>query len=74
MPIDLDKALGAELPERSFSWTASDVLLYHLGIGFGSRPGDNLDTRTLSFTNDTEALQVKRAKQAAEDYITGRFG
>jgi acyl dehydratase len=57
VPIDLDKALGAELPERSFSWNASDVLLYHLGIGFGSRRGDNLDPRTLSFTTE-EDLQV----------------
>ena len=58
MPIDLDQALGAELPETSFSWTESDVLLYHLGVGFGTRPGDNLDAATLSFTNDTDALQV----------------
>lgn len=58
MPIDLDQALGAELPETSFSWTESDVLLYHLGVGFGTRPGDNLDPRALSFTNDTDALQV----------------
>ena len=58
MPIDLDKALGAELPERSFSWTESDVLLYHLGIGFGARKGDNLDAPTLSFTADGDRLQV----------------
>jgi acyl dehydratase len=58
VPIDLTQALGAELPERSFSWTTSDVLLYHLGIGFGSRQGDNLDPRTLSYTSDTDALQV----------------
>jgi acyl dehydratase len=58
VPIDLDKALGAELPERSFSWTASDVLLYHLGIGFGSRRGDNLDARTLTYTLDGDDLQV----------------
>lgn len=58
MPIDLDQALGAELPETSFSWTESDVLLYHLGIGFGSRPGDNTDAHTLRFTNDSSDLQV----------------
>lgn len=33
MPIDPSVAIGAALPERSFSWTASDVLLYHLAIG-----------------------------------------
>ena len=58
MPIDPDVAIGAELPDRSFSWTSSDVLLYHLGIGFGSRPGDNLDPATLSYTNDGKELQV----------------
>jgi len=58
MPIDAGKAIGAALPDRTFSWTESDVLLYHLGIGFGSRPGDNLDPRTLSYTTDRDDLQV----------------
>ena len=35
MPIDLDKALGAELHETSYSWNQNDVILYHLGIGAG---------------------------------------
>jgi acyl dehydratase len=58
MPIDPDLAIGAELPDRSFAWTSSDVLLYHLGIGAGSRPGDNLDPRALRYTLDDEHLQV----------------
>jgi acyl dehydratase len=58
MPIDPSKAIGAQLPDRSFTWTESDVLLYHLGIGFGSRPGDNLDTKALSYTLEGPALQV----------------
>ena len=58
MPIDPSKAIGAALPDRSFSWTESDVLLYHLGVGFGSRPGDNLDPRTLSYTLEDAGLQV----------------
>lgn len=58
MPIDPDVAIGAELPERSFAWTESDVLLYHLGVGFGAREGDNLDAATLSYTNDGPDLQV----------------
>ncbi len=57
MPIDLDQALGAELAEQTFSWTQSDVLLYHLAIGFGGRQGDNLDPSTLSFTSEPD-LQV----------------
>jgi acyl dehydratase len=52
MPIDPDVAIGAELPQRSFSWDSSDVLLYHLAIGAGSRPGDNLDPAALRWTLD----------------------
>jgi acyl dehydratase len=53
MPIDPDVAIGAQLPDRTFSWTSSDVLLYHLGIGAGSRAGDNLDPKALRYTLDT---------------------
>lgn len=58
MPIDPGIAIGAELPDRTFSWTSSDVLLYHLGIGAGSRAGDNLDPKALRYTLDDEYLQV----------------
>lgn len=58
MPIDPDVAIGAQLPDRSFSWTSSDVLLYHLGIGAGSGAGDNLDPKALRYTLDDEHLQV----------------
>ena len=58
MPIDPDVAIGAELPERSFSWRSSDVLLYHLGIGAGSRAGDNLDPKALRYTLEGDSLQV----------------
>ena len=43
MPIDPDVAIGAQLPDRTFSWESSDVLLYHLGIGAGARPGSQVD-------------------------------
>ncbi|MGI5498738.1 MaoC/PaaZ C-terminal domain-containing protein [Lentzea sp. CA-135723] len=33
MPIDPAVAVGAELPEVEFSWSESDVLLYHLALG-----------------------------------------
>jgi acyl dehydratase len=35
MPIDLDKALGAALPEAAFDWSEKDVILYQLGLGAG---------------------------------------
>ncbi len=50
MPIDPEVAIGAQLPDRTFSWESSDVLLYHLGIGAGSRPGDNVDPTALRYT------------------------
>jgi acyl dehydratase len=58
MPIDPEKAVGAALPDRSFAWTSSDVLLYHLALGAGSRPGDQTDPEALRYTLDDEHLQV----------------
>ncbi|HEX5087654.1 MAG TPA: MaoC/PaaZ C-terminal domain-containing protein [Nocardioides sp.] len=58
MPIDPEAAIGAPVGERSFSWTSSDVLLYHLAIGAGSRPGDHVDSAALRWTTDGAGLQV----------------
>jgi acyl dehydratase len=49
MPINLDEALGAELPPDEFSWSSSDVQLYHLALGAGTRP---LDPRELRYLTD----------------------
>lgn len=54
MPIDPTLAIGAELPAREFSWTASDVLLYHLALGAG---GDPMDPRELRYATEND-LQV----------------
>jgi acyl dehydratase len=54
VPIDLDVALGAQLPVADFSWTASDVLLYHLALGAGTDP---VDPRELRYTLEDD-LQV----------------
>jgi acyl dehydratase len=48
MPIDPDVAIGAELGSVDFSWTDSDVLLYHLAIG----------STDLSYTLESAGLQV----------------
>ncbi len=58
MPIDAARAVGAELPERQFAWTPSDVLLYHLALGAGAAPGDPTDPRSLRYTLDDDNLQV----------------
>jgi acyl dehydratase len=58
MPIDPSVAIGADLGSRTFSWTESEVLLYHLGIGAGSHEGDHLSPAALRYTLDSPALQV----------------
>lgn len=40
MPVDAAKALAAPPRTGAVSWTASDVLLYHLGIGAGRSATD----------------------------------
>jgi acyl dehydratase len=47
MPIDLDVALSAELPPLEFSWSSSDVQLYHLGLGAGADPMSPRELRYL---------------------------
>ena len=48
MPIDPHVAIGAELGSLDFSWSDSDVLLYHLAIG----------ATDLSYTLEGPGLQV----------------
>jgi acyl dehydratase len=45
MPIDRDVAVGAPWSEATFSWTPSDVLLYHLALGAGADPLSPLELR-----------------------------
>jgi acyl dehydratase len=54
VPIDPGVAVGAQLPAEDFSWTSSDVLLYHLALGAG---GDPIDPRELRYTIEDD-LQV----------------
>src|SRR3954470_11743486 len=54
VPIDPSVALGAELPPHDFSWTSSQVLLYHLALGAGADP---LDPNELRYTIE-DGLQV----------------
>jgi len=50
VPIDLDTALGAQLPSQEFSWTASDVALYALSVGAAADP---TDTTGLEYVHDS---------------------
>jgi acyl dehydratase len=58
MPINPDQAIGAHVGTTTFSWGSSDVLLYHLAIGAGSRPGDSLDPGALRYTTERGEQQV----------------
>lgn len=49
MPIDPSIGLGAELATLEFSWTATDVQLYNLGLGAGADP---MNPRELSYLVD----------------------
>jgi acyl dehydratase len=49
MPIDVDRALGAEFGAVEFSWTATNVQLYNLALGAGADP---MDPRELSYVID----------------------
>jgi len=40
MPIDLSKALGAELPALDYEYNQSKLILYALGVGAGADPDD----------------------------------
>jgi acyl dehydratase len=45
MPIDVEKALAAALPELPYAWDPDRVILYHLGIGAGVPPTEPRELR-----------------------------
>jgi acyl dehydratase len=51
VPVDPSAALGAELPATEFSWSSSDVLLYHLALGAGADP---VDAGELRYTTEDD--------------------
>ena len=55
MPIDPDVALAAAPRVDEFSWTNSDVLLYHLALGAGNPPTDPRELR-YAYEKDLQVL------------------
>jgi acyl dehydratase len=43
LPIDIDAALGSQLPSQKFAWDEDRVILYHLGLGAGAPATDPLE-------------------------------
>lgn len=68
MPIDLDRALGAELQPVEFSWTSSDVQTYHLALGAGANPMDPRELRYL--TDGTPQVLPTFSSVAASFHMT----
>ena len=68
MPIDLDAALGAQLDPVEFSWSSSDVQLYHLTLGAGSDPMDPRELRYL--TDGTPQVLPTFSSVAATFHMT----
>jgi acyl dehydratase len=68
MPIDLGIALGAELEPVEFSWSSSDVQLYHLALGAGSDPMDPRELRYL--TDETPRVLPTFSSVAASFHMT----
>jgi acyl dehydratase len=68
MPIDLDVAVGAELEPVEFSWTSSDVQLYHLTLGAGADPVDPRELRYL--IDETPQVLPTFASVAASFHMT----
>jgi len=68
MPIDPDVALAAELDPIEFSWSSSDVQLYHLGLGAGADPMDPRELRYL--VDDTPQVLPTFGNVAATFHAT----
>lgn len=69
MPIDAALALAAELDPIEFSWTSSDIQLYHLSLGAGADPMDERELRYL--IDDTPQVLPTFGNVAASFHMTG---
>src|ERR1700716_2039595 len=68
MPIDVNIALAAELDPIEFSWTSSDIQLYHLGLGAGNDPMNKRELRYL--VDDTPQVLPTFGNVAATFHMT----
>lgn len=68
MPINVDAALAAELEPLEFSWSSSDVQLYHLALGAGADPVDPRELRYL--VDDTPQVLPTFGNVAATFHAT----
>jgi acyl dehydratase len=69
MPIDREKALGADLGESQGSYSPDDVILYHLGIGAGFAA---TDTSELAYTYEKNLKVLPSFAVVAASGMTAR--
>ena len=69
MPIDREKALGADLGESTGCYGPDDVILYHLGIGAGFRATDPAE---LEYTFEKNLKVLPSFAVAAGSGMTAR--
>jgi Acyl dehydratase len=69
MPIDREKALGADLGETTGSYGPDDVILYHLGIGAGFRA---TDAKELEYTYEKNLKVLPSFSVVASSGMTAR--
>jgi acyl dehydratase len=55
MPIDVARAVGAQLEETRFSWSEEDIIIYNLGLGAGDPPTDPAE---LKYAYEAELVAV----------------
>ena len=67
MAIDPAVAVGAELPEVTFSWSASDVALYHLAVG--AARGDGAGARKASHLRRPAKHLTHHARQGLVGHV-----
>ncbi len=55
MPIDVERALAAEIPGLAYAWDEKDVILYNLAVGAGVPPTESRELR-YTFEGDLVVL------------------
>jgi acyl dehydratase len=65
MPIDPTVAIGADLGTAEFSWSPSDVMLYHLALGAGADP---LSERELRYVTEPNLVVLPTFATVAQNF------
>ncbi len=70
MPIDVERALGAELEGSGYAWTEEDLILYNLGVGAGDPPTDAVEIG-YAYEGDLRAIPTYGTVPPFELFMSG---